>query len=180
MPRIVPALVVLSTATGILGCKSPTDATTTSATVTLSADPSPASATPASGVFYILQGDANNPDQRLEYPFLSSFTVNMTETGGEALDIISISVKVQQATGGIITPPTNGEVEHFQFVSTASGKTVPAKGQADVGFQVWYALPNLRRECVATVSMNFVDRKGTPDDTSDDVGFAKTLDVQIQ
>jgi hypothetical protein len=180
MPRIVPTLVVLYTAVTALGCKSPTEATSTSAAVSLSANPSPATASPTSGVFYILQGDANNADQRLEYPFLTSFTVSMAETGGEALDIISISVKVQQATGGIITPPTNGEVEHYQFVSSASGKTVPAKGGADVGFQVWYALPNLRRECVATVSINFVDRKGTPDDTSDDIGFGKTLDVQIQ
>lgn len=178
MPRIVPTLVVLYTAVTALGCKSPTEATSTSAAVNLSA--SPATAEPASSVFYILQGDANNADQRLEYPFMTSFTVNMTETGGEALDIISISVKVQQATGGIITPPTNGQVEHYQFVSSASGKTVPAKGSADVGFQVWYALPNLRRECVATIAVNFVDRKGTPDDTSDDIGFAKTLDVQIQ
>ena len=179
MSRSIQMVIVLSVA-GLLGCKSPTEATSTSAVVNLTADPSPATAQPTSGVFYILQGDANNPDQRLEYPFLAAFNVNMAETGGAALDIVSLTVKVQQATGGIITPPTNGQIEHYQFVSSASGKTVPAKGQATVGFQVWFALPNLRRECVATVSVNFVDRKGTADDTSDDIGFSKSLDVQVQ
>jgi hypothetical protein len=171
---------VVAAALGLLGCSSPTSATSTSTVVNLTADPSPANAEASSGVTYILQGDTNNPDQTLEYPFQSSFTLTLSETGGEAVDITSIVLKVQQATGGIITPPTNGQVEHYQFVSTASGKTLPAKGTVTIGFQVWYALPNNRRECVATVGLSFVDRKGTPDDNSDDVGFSQSLDVQIQ
>jgi len=180
MLRIVEVAIVTTAVAGLLGCSSPTDATSTSAAVNLTANPNPASAGPSSGVFYILQGDTNTPDQTLEYPFQASFDVAVVETGGESVDITSITLKVQQATGGIITPPTTGQVEHYQFVSSAGGKTVPAGGQVNVGFQVWYALPNLRRECVATIGISFVDRKGTPDDTSDDIGFGKSLDVQIQ
>ncbi len=180
MLRIVSRLAVVSAVGCLLACSSPTAATSTDAVVNLTATPDPASAEPSSGVFYILQGDTNNPDQTLEYPYQASFTLNLDETGGAALDITSITLKVQQATGGIVTPPTNGQVEHYQFVSSASGKTLPANGQITVGFQVWYALPNLRRECVTTVSLSFIDRKGTPDDTSDDISFGKSLDVQIQ
>lgn len=180
MPKLVRTTLVAAAAASLFGCSSPTDATSTSAEVTLSATPDPANAEPSSGVTYILQGDTNNPDQTLVYPFQASFTLNMAETTGESVDITSISLKVQQATGGIITPPTNGQVEHYQFVSSASANTLPGKGQTSVGFTVWYALPNLRRDCVATVGVVFVDRKGTPTDTSDDVSFSKTLDVQIQ
>ena len=180
MRRILKAAAAVSAVLGWIGCSSPTDATSTNANISLSATPNPATAEPSSGVFYILQGDSNNPDQTLEYPFQSSFTLTLTETGGEAVDITSITLKVQQATGGIITPPTNGQVEHYQFVSSASGKTLPAKGTVDIGFQVWYSLPNLRRECVATVTLGFLDEKGTPNDSSDDITFSKSLDVQIQ
>lgn len=165
---------------GLFACSSPTDPTSSSGAVNLTANPSPASAQPSHGVTYILQGDANNPDKTLEYPFESTFTTSIAETGGAALEITAITLKVQQATGGIITPPTNGQVEHYQFVSQASGKNLPANGQVSVGFQVWFALPNQRRECVATVGFTFIDRKGTPNDTSDDVAFSKSLDVQIQ
>lgn len=165
---------------GLIACSSPTDPTSTSAAVNLSANPSPANAQPSRGVFYILQGDANNPDKTLEYPFDSTFTTTIAETGGAALEITAITLKVQQATGGIITPPTNGQIEHYQFVSSASGKNLAANGQVTVGFQVWFALPNQRRECVATVGFTFIDRKGTPNDTSDDIAFSKSFDVQIQ
>jgi hypothetical protein len=180
MLRITKVGLAASAATALLACSSPTDPSSTSATVSLSATPDPANAETSRGVFYILQGDANNADQTLEYPFQASFTVTITESGGEALDVTSISLRIQQATGGIITPPTNGQVEHYQFVSSASGKTLPARGTLGIGFQAWYALPNLRRECVATISLTFVDKKGTPDDTSDDVALSKSFDVQIQ
>lgn len=180
MLRIVRATLVASAAASLFGCSSPTDATSTTAVVNLTATPDPANAEPSHGVTYILQGDANNPDQTLQYPFQAAFTLNMTETMGVSVNITAISLKVQQATGGIITPPTNGQVEHYQFVSTASGSTLPGKGSDNVGFQVWYALPNERRECVATVTVTFIDQKGTPTDTSDDVTFTKALDVEIQ
>ena len=180
MQRLAKTGIAAFAAVALIGCSSPTDATSTSAVVTLSATPEPANAEPSSGVTYILQGDTNNPDQTLVYPFQASFTLNISESEGESVDITSINLKVQQATGGIITPPTNGQVEHYQFVSSASANTLPGKGQTTIGFTVWYALPNLRRECVATVGVSFVDRKGTPTDTSDDITFSKTLDVQIQ
>ena len=180
MLRVAKPLIAAYAVVGLLACSSPTSPTGTSAVVNLTATPNPAVAQPSSGVFYILQGDATHPDQTLQYPFQASFNLNIAETGGEAVNITSISMKVQQASGGIITPPTNGQVEHYQFISSASSNTLPAKGQVNVGFQVWYALPNQGRECVATVTVNFLDQKGTPNDTSDDVSFSQSLDVQVQ
>jgi hypothetical protein len=180
MPRASRAAVAaaLLGAAWLPGCSSPTGASSSDAEVTLSAPP--ANAQTSSGRFYIVQGDANNPDRTLEYPFQSTFTVTLSEGGGAGVDITAISLKIQQATNGIITPPTNGQVEYYEFVSSASASQLPSHGTASVGFQAWYALPNKSRECVATVSVSFIDRKGTADDTSDDVGFAQSLNVQIR
>lgn len=178
MPRSMTTAMLAAVAAWLAGCSSPTDATSTAAEVTLSA--SAANAQSSSGRFYIVQGDVNNPDQTLQYPFQSSFNVTLAESGGTTVDITSINLKIQQATNGIITPPTNGQVEYYEFVSSASASQLSGNGQATVGFQAWYALPNKGRECVATVTVTFADRKGTASDTSDDVGFAETLNVQIQ
>lgn len=178
MPRIMRTAALVAVLPWLGGCSSPTDATSTAAEVTLSA--SVANAQPSSGRFYIVQGDVNNPDKTLEYPFQASFDVTLAESGGSTVDVTAINLKIQQATNGIITPPTNGQVEYYEFVSSASASQLPGNGQATVGFQAWYALPNKRRECVATVTVTFVDRKGTASDTSDDVAFTKTLNVQVQ
>jgi len=178
MPKTMTTAILASLAAWLAGCSSPTDATSTAAEVTLSA--SPANAQPSSGRFYIVQGDVNNPDQTLQYPFQTSFSVSLAESGGTTVDIISINLKIQQATNGIITPPTNGQVEYYEFLSSASASQLPGNGQGTVGFQAWFALPNKGRECVATVTLSFVDRKGTASDTSDDIGFVEALNVQIQ
>jgi hypothetical protein len=179
MPRALRAVILVAGLWPWLGgCSSPTGASSTDAEVTLTAPA--ANAQTSSGRFYIVQGDANTPDRTLEYPFQSSFTVTLTEAGGEAVDITAINLKIQQATNGIITPPTNGQVEYYEFVSSASGSQLPAKGSASVGFQAWFALPNKSRECVATVTVTFIDRKGTTNDTSDDVGFSQSLNVQVR
>ena len=91
------------------------------AKVELTANPNPTSAFPSSGVSYTIVGDANHPDQAKPYPWQTQFTVVMSETAGVGPDITAISVKVQQAAGGIITPPTNGDVERYQFTSQSRG-----------------------------------------------------------
>jgi len=173
------AAVLASTAVWLGGCSSPTDPTATTAKVDLTANPNPTSALPSSGVFYTIVGDATHPDQIKPYPWQTQFSVNMSETAGVGLDITSISVKVQQAAGGIITPPTNGEIEHYQFTSQSSGNRLEGHGQALVGFNVWYALPNQGREAVVTVIVTFLDKKDVTNLT-DDVSFTNQVTVRVE
>src|SRR6266581_6657370 len=105
MPRRMKAAVLASTAVMLVACSSLSNPTATTAKVDLTANPNPTSALPSSGVFYTIVGDATHPDQTKPYPWQTQFSVTMAETAGVGLDITSISVKVQQAAGGIITPP---------------------------------------------------------------------------
>ena len=179
MPRSMRAAVLASTAVWLVGCSSPTDPSATTAKVDLTANPNPTSALPSSGVTYTIVGDATHPDQIKQYPWQTHFSVTMAETAGVGLDITSISVKVQQAAGGIITPPTNGEIEHYQFTSQSSGNRLEGHGMAVVGFNVWYALPNQGREAVVTVIVTFLDKKDVTNLT-DDISFTNQVTVQVQ
>ena len=179
MPRAMRAAVLASTAVWLGGCSSPTDPSATTAKVDLTANPNPTSALPSSGVTYTIVGDATHPDQIKQYPWQTQFNVNMSETAGVGLDITSISVKVQQATSGIITPPTNGEIEHYQFTSQSAGNRLEGHGQAVVGFNVWYALPNLGREAVVTVIVTFLDKKDV-NNLTDDISFTSQVAVKVQ
>jgi hypothetical protein len=179
MPRSVRAGVLASTVVWLVSCSSPTDPSATTAKVDLVANPSPTSALPSSGVTYTIVGDATHPDQTKEYPWRTHFSVNMAETAGVGLDITSISVKVQQAAGGIITPPTNGQIEHYQFTSQSSGNRLEGHGTTVVGFDVWYALPNQGREAVVTVIVTFLDKKDVSNLT-DDISFTNQVTVTVQ
>src|SRR5262249_47591657 len=123
-------------------------------------------------VFYTIVGDSTHPDRTIQYPWKTSFTVNMQETGGLALDITAVNVKVQQASGGIVITPSGGAVEHYQFNSSASGNHIAAKGSASVGFDVWYDLPNLGRECLVTVGLSFKDSASTQT-------YSQSIDVRV-
>ena len=179
MRKTIWAVTVAATALWLVRCSSPTDPSATSAAVTLTASPDPTSALPSTGVTYTIVGDANHPDQIKEYPWRTHFSVNMSETNGVGLDITSISVKVQQAAGGIITPPTTGQIEHYQFTSQSSGNRLEGHGTAVVGFDVWYDLPNLGREAVITVIITFLDKKDV-NNLTDDVSFTNQVTTKVQ
>jgi hypothetical protein len=169
MPRVVRALMPLVLAGAISSCSAPTEPTQLS--VDLTSTPGTATAVASKGVFYTIKGDDTHPDQTIEYPWKASFTVSLQETGGLAVDITAVNVKVQQASGGIVITPTTGTVERYQFNSSASGNRLAAKGSASVGFEVWYDLPNQGREALVTVGFSFRD-----DDSST---YSDTLDVRV-
>ncbi|HSD28373.1 MAG TPA: hypothetical protein VLL75_13815 [Vicinamibacteria bacterium] len=73
--------------------------------------------------------------------------------------------------------PSGGDVEHYQFNSSASGNTLAAKGRASVGFQVWYDLPNKGREALVTVSLAF--REVDEGDDGVRSSFQDTVDVKV-
>jgi hypothetical protein len=175
MLRLSRAAVVLLGVAGWGGCSSPTSPTTLE--VDLTANPSPANATAGQGVTYTIKGDDTHPDVTKEYPWTTSFVVDMNETGGNALNITAVNLRVQQASGGIVIAPSGGDVEHYQFNSSASGNSLPAKGHASVGFQVWYDLPNKGREALVTVSLSFQEVNEGDNGVKD--SFSSTVDVKI-
>jgi hypothetical protein len=171
MTRFLRAGAALLGVLGWASCSSPTSPTTLTATLT--ATPNPTTATAAQGVFYTILGDATHADVTKEYPFTTSFLVDIEETGGTALNITAVNLKVQQASGGIVIAPSGGAVEHFQFNSSASGNLLPAKGHASVGFQVWYDLPNKGKEALVTVSLSFQEV------TADSTGVMQTFQSSV-
>jgi hypothetical protein len=91
---------------------------------------------------------------------------------GVGRDIKSMAVKVQQASGGIVITPTGSDIEHYDYLSHASGSRLEAKGKASVTFDVWYDLPNKGREALVTVAFSFTD--------DNDSSFSETTSVQVQ
>lgn len=166
----------LLAALGLAACETPTGGS--SAEVVFTSTPDPAVAVASSGRTYIVQGDDNTPDETRQFDWQTSFSVNLAETGGSDLEILGLTFRIQQATGGIITPPTSG-VEYYDYVSQSSGNQLPGNGNSSVHFDAWYDLPNLGREAVATVTFTFLD-ENDQNITTDDVSFTDSVQVRIQ
>jgi hypothetical protein len=175
MRRIATVALLLGVVGGA-GCSSPTSSSPT-LEVDLTVNPSPASATASQGVFYTIKGDDTHADETRQYPWTTSFVVEMQETGGNALEITAVNLKVQQASGGIVIAPSGGDIEHYQFNSSASGNNLPAKGHASVGFQIWYDLPNKGKEALVTVSLSFKEVNKGDDGVYDT--FQDSVDVKV-
>lgn len=78
--------------------------------------------------------------------------------------ITAAAGKVEQASGGIVTPPTGGDTEHYESVIlSSSGSTISGVGGAvTTVFQVWYTLPNGRREARVTEAISMSDKTSSP------------------
>ncbi len=169
------------------GCQKTSDTNSTinvDTFVTSTANPPVATADgPGTGRTYRVVRGNNQPDDILEYQYHTSFAVTLV-INNHATDksigvsfpvtLSSATLKVQQASGGIVTPPTGGDVEHYDFVSNASSNVVPAvNGAITVGYDVWYTLPSGRKEGLVTLTYNFTDDSSTPKT------FSKTVNVNI-
>ena len=165
-------------------CQSPTDPDDTLDVddfLEISLTPNPASASEATdGKTYRVVRGNNQPDDILPYDWRTAFTLAVTINGqaddNDALefpiDITSITLQVKQASGGIVTPPTGGETEHFTYVTEASSNRYTAPNQTTtISFEVWYDLPSLRREALVQVSLAMRDNENTT--------FTKTYDVRV-
>jgi len=168
MKTIVKNAALIATVIWLGACSAPT--TTTSLEVTLSANPDPTTAEGSRGVTYTIT-NADSTISTYEYDWKTSFVATIQETGGLAVDITAVDLKVQQASGGIVIVPSGGQVEHYRFNSSASGNRVSANGTASIGFEVWYDLPNLGREALVTVALSFKD-----DDSNT---YSKSLQVKV-
>jgi hypothetical protein len=112
----------------------------------------------------------NQADDILAFDWKTTFTISLQFNDAaddkDALtfpvSLSNVTVKVQQASGGIVTPPTGGDVEHYDFVTQATSNTFAAVGSnVGITFDVWYDLPSLRKEALVTVTLQFVDDDGT-------------------
>jgi hypothetical protein len=179
---------LFGTALSIGACQS---ATTTDSTLKVddfvdsSVTPSPTNAVESTDgrTYRVVRGN-NQPDEILLFDWKASYTVtvslnkNATDKDVDLsfpVEITSTSVKVEQASGGIVTTPTGGDTEHYDSVMTsASGNKIAAVGGAvTMTFDVWYDLPSLRKEAVITTSVTFKDDSDSPKT------FTKTIKVNV-
>jgi hypothetical protein len=177
---------VLLAALAAVNCQSPTnpsDRVSYDDAIDMSPVPDPIAADTQTGgrTYRIVRGN-NQPDDILAYDWHTIFSASI-QLNGNATDkdldidfpvrITATTLVVKQATGGIITPPTGGDSEKFEFVTlSASGNTMSGTNTPiTLSFETWYDLPSLRKEAVIQVSVSFVDNDGTT--------FAKTTDFKV-
>jgi hypothetical protein len=180
------AAVLVAASVLLGGCQSPTDPDDIIGVddfVEASVAPDPASAAESTdGKTYRVVRGNNQPDDILLFDWKTSFavTIRLNDNANDSdldlafpVDITSATVKVQQATGGIISPPTGGDVEHQDYIisQTTGNRFSAASTSNSMTFDIWYDLPNLRKEAIVTVAVSLKD--------SESRTFTKTLDVRV-
>jgi hypothetical protein len=169
----------------LFACQSPTDSDDTPDVddfLEWTATPNPISAgeSPDGRTYRIVRGN-NQPDDIVPYDWKTSFslTIRLNDLADDddylefPVDVTSATVAVQQASGGVITPPTGSETVHSDYVvtRTTSNRYPGVNSSNTLEFDVWYDLPSLRREAVITVTLSFKDNDG--------ITFTKTIDINV-
>jgi hypothetical protein len=181
MTRSLKAVILTFAAAGLWGCQSPTDPDATLDVIESSATPDPTAAAGPTGRTYVIQR-TDRPDEVREYDWKATFTVRarLTEDANDKsitltlpVRLSSATAKVQQASGGIVTPPTGSEVERYEYViaNATSNQLAAVNSSTELTFDVWYDLPNLRRESLITVTLLFSDDDGRT--------FTETVEVRV-
>jgi hypothetical protein len=164
LPLLMMAALVMA------GCQSPTEEESIDVDDFLetTATPSPTDAESSTGRTYRVVRGNNQPDEILAFDWHTGFALTVRLNNNAASDdldfefpvtLTSATLKVQQASGGIVSPPTGGEVEHYDSVtSQVSGNEFGgANSSLSMYFDVWYDLPSLRKEALITVTLTFAD-----------------------
>ena len=186
MPRVAVSAGVLVCAMTLVGCQKPTDPDSTTnytEAIDVTSNPDPIVADTGTGgrTYRVVRGN-NQPDDILAYDWhtvFSSTLVFNSKATDKHLDIdfpvkiSSTSLAVKQASAGIITPPTGGDKEYYDFITLgATGNQVTAtNAPVTLTFEVWYDLPSLRKEAVITLTFTFVD--------NDNDTFTRTIDFKV-
>jgi hypothetical protein len=173
MKRAALALLPLLALAGLPGCSSPTSADP-EFDVSYTITPDPAVATPSSGVQYKIT-NADDSVTYNDYDNRTHFAIAIQDDAGMALDITSINLTVQQAAGGIVVAPSGGDQVYFKFSSSAATNHINGNGSADVGFDVWYDLPNQGREALVTCSFTYEYE----DEDGDTYTYSDTVKVKV-
>jgi hypothetical protein len=167
------------------GCQSPTSADSSLDVddfLETSVAPSPASADQSlDGRTYRLVRGNNQPDDILAYDWKTTFavTLRMNDKADDKngvtfpVDLTSATITVKQASGGIVTTPTGGDVEHSEYIvsNSTSNRFAGVNTSITVTFDVWYDLPSLRKEALITAQFSFKDADGAV--------FSKSVDVNV-
>ncbi|MGE3273948.1 MAG: hypothetical protein AB7O67_02475 [Vicinamibacterales bacterium] len=184
--RAAGAAMMLAASVMVAACQSPTDPDDVvdyDEVVDVTVSPNPIVAdTDTGGRTYRLVRGNNQPDDILPYDWHVVFSPVVTfnsQADDDDVDIqfpvklSSTALVVKQASGGIVTPPTGSDTEHYEFVTlSASGNQFSAAGAGiSMVIEAWYDLPSLRREAVITMTFTFVDDDG--------VAFQKVADLTV-
>lgn len=179
-------VVIVMATVWLAACQSPTDPDDTidfDDIVDVTAVPDPIVADTATGgrTYRVVRGN-NQPDEILPYDWHAVFSTTIT-FNNQALDddvdiefpvrITATTLAVKQASGGIVTTPTGGETEKFEFVTVnaTSNSVSGANAPVSLTFEAWYDLPSLRKEAVITVTYSFTDNDG--------LSFQRSADIQV-
>jgi hypothetical protein len=177
---------LLLAAVSAAGCQKPTDPSdriSYDEIVDVSSAPDPITADTETGgrTYRVVRGN-NQPDDILAYDWHAIFSASV-QLNGQATDddldvdfpvrVTAATLTVKQASGGIITPPTGGDSEKFEFITlSASGNQLTGTdAPINLSFVVWYDLPSLRKEAVVQLAVSFVDDDGTT--------WAKSVDLRV-
>lgn len=184
MQRSVVVIAAMMAALGATGCQSPSaeEALDVDDFVQAALSPDPASADASTGRTYRVVRGNNQPDEILEFDWHTTVVLSVTLNNNATSDSVALSfpvsitaaaLKVQQASGGIVSPPTGGEVEHYDSVtSQVSANQFGAVNQTiTMVFDVWYDLPSLKKEALISVTINFSDDDGK--------AFTKTVQARV-
>jgi hypothetical protein len=175
MLRITSGRVLALLAAGLLaGCQRPTSSTDVTKVDDFVDGSAPSSVTasnsPDAGRTYRITRN-NEADLIMPFQFKTSFAVTITMNGASSdskynltfpVTLSQATVKVNQASGGIVTPPTNGDVERSDFVVTGAtgNKFAGANTSVTMNFDVWYTMPSQQKEALITVTFSLVDTDG--------------------
>jgi hypothetical protein len=165
-------------------CQSPTDPDDVIGVdeyleITASPDPVNADASPDNKTYTVVVNDVT---ERRVYDWKASFAVvaRLNEKADDddldftwPIDMTSATFKVDQATGGIRNPPTGGEVEHSEvtIVHSTGNRYANAGSQQTLSLDLWYDLPNLRKEGLIVATLSFRDADGRT--------FSRAVDIRI-
>jgi hypothetical protein len=186
MKRRAGMLLAVALAVSGMGCQSPTDPDDVvqfddAVDVTVAPDPIVADTATGGRTYRVVRGN-NQPDDILTYDWHAVFSTTMTLNSNATSDDVDVAfpikitattVLVKQASGGIVTAPTGGETEKYEFViAGSSGNSIASiNTPVTTTFEVWYDLPSLRREAVITVAFSFTDK--------DNATFTKSVDFNV-
>jgi hypothetical protein len=176
---------LLASALPLTGCQSPSDSEDSlkvddfvdvSVAANIDAQPSTDGRT-----YRVVRGN-NQPDEIIPFDYHTAFNLSVTINNNATKDSVdldfpvklsSATVKVEQASGGIVSPPTGGEVEHYDSApSNVSGNSYPnANSTISMTYDIWYKLPSQRKEALISVTLTFVD--------DSNVSFSKVVQVRV-
>lgn len=184
MRRVIVGFTIVITTFFVSGCQQPTAASSSTSVDDFVDATVPASVTADSstdGRTYRV-ARSNEADLVVPYQYKTSFSATVTMNSNSSQDKYDIefpvtlaqaSVKVNQASGGIVTPPSGSDTEHSEYVITeASGnKFGGANTSQSMHFDVWYTMPSQQKEALISLSFSMYDNDGR--------SFTKTATINI-